>query len=211
MSSLKEKLRGLSENKRTYLLMRVAGMKPETAREFTGIQRGTYNAWFGDVNFVQIHQQLPDLVDDYRQEAIQMLRRDNQLQAVLLEGDIILKMRQELITGEYNLIKSNLAKEVYSKLITDLDAVPKNLALTWEQRILGLFGNSVEQGETIDGELEEASSEPAEYTEGNVRPEALPAANEATQEDTQDEELVNDNNESSQLGQSIPDRGASQD
>lgn len=192
MNSLKEILRGLSDNKRNYILMRVAGMKPETAREFTGIQRGTYNTWFGDTVFVQVHQQIPNLIDDHRQEAIQMLRRDNQLQAVLLEGEIIVKMRQELITGDYNLLKSNLAKEVYSKLITDLDAVPKNLALTWEQRILGLFGSPEEQGETIDGELEEASSEQTEHPEGNILPEALPTVDETPQEDAQAEEPIDD-------------------
>ena len=44
-------------------------------------------------------------------------------------------MKEEIASGELSLVKTNLAKEVYSKLIADLDLKPKVPSLNWQQRI----------------------------------------------------------------------------
>jgi hypothetical protein len=165
--SLKEELRGLSPNKRKYMLLRIAGMDTQPAIKLTGITRGTYNSWMQQATFVTIHRRRDELTQDYRHEAIQALRRDNQLSAVLLEGQILAKMKEELETGEYRLIKSHLAREVYSKLMSDLDAIASTQVVSWEQRIQQIFmeGNNgkdenstpegSQQEEPIEGELVE--------------------------------------------------------
>jgi len=66
-------------------------------------------------------------------------------------------MKKEIDSGEYELIRTNLAREVYSKLISDLDYQPAALSLTWEQRIQQLNqippSSQIEGGETIDGTI----------------------------------------------------------
>lgn len=133
--SLKDEIRNLSGNKRRFFLLRIADLEAEHARQICGIKQGTYNTWLQHEDFVTLYRRRDEFANDYRQEAIQLLRRDNQLEAVLLEGKVLLKMKEELDTGDYNLIRTNLGREVYSKLISELDAVPKVPALSWEQRV----------------------------------------------------------------------------
>ena len=185
MSTLSEKLKSISGNKRQFVLMRVAGMDADLAMNLTHISRGTYNSWFKNEEFALIYHELPELAKEYRQEAVQMLRKGNQLEAVLLEGKIIQQLKNEIETGEYNLAKTNLAREVYSKLMTDLDVVPQVKSLTWEQRIWQLGGtpNQLTEGEKIiDAEFEEVSSEQTEHSEGFPISEGEPSSDEATQD-----------------------------
>lgn len=131
-------------------------MSTEQALKLIGVVRGTYNSWCQNNQFVEIYRQCRDNAADWKQEAIQLLRRDNQLDAVLMEAKVITRMKEELDSGEYQLIRSHLAREVYGKLITDLDAQP-DIALTWEQRILnlGVNPNQIGSGQVIDGEVRE--------------------------------------------------------
>lgn len=160
--SLRDEIKTLSGNKRRFFLLRVADMDTHTALSLVGVVRGTYNSWLQSQSFVEIYRRRDEFNSDYKQEAIQLLRRDNQLEAVLLEGKIISKMKEELQSGEYSLIRSHLAREVYSKLISDLDFTPVVQNLTWEQRIQQIFNNppnQITEGEVIEGEVVNAEPE----------------------------------------------------
>jgi hypothetical protein len=143
--NLKEELKELTGKKRRFLLFRIAEVEAEPARQLCGVTQGSYNNWVGgdDTTFTQLYRRLDELTVSYKQEAIQMLRRDNQLAAVLLEEKIISKMKAEIDSGEYNLIRTNLARDVYTKLIGDLDVVPATQVQTWQQKVQQIFmGNS---------------------------------------------------------------------
>ncbi len=154
---LRDIIKTLSGNKRRFVLLRIADMDTKAALKLVGVVRGTYNSWLQSSDFVEIYREVRDLSSEYKQEAIRLLRRDNQLEAVLLEGKIVSKMKEELDSGEYSLIRSHLAREVYSKLISDLDVVPTTVNLSWQQRLQQLFTdsppNQITEGETIDAEF----------------------------------------------------------
>ena len=192
--SLKDEIRTLSGNKRKFFLLRIADLDTATARKLTGVTTNTYNSWMQQRAFVELYRRRDEFNMSYKQEAIQILRRDNQLEAVLLEGKIIAKMKEELESGEYNLLRTNLSREVYSKLISDLDIVPKEPLISWEQRInnMQVTINSPEQiGETVDGQFKEISkSEKPE--EGKLITEGEPTTDEP-EEVTEEEVLSEDN------------------
>ena len=104
--TLSEKIKPLSRNPRTFLLWRIAGLDVKFARELAGVAQGTYNVWTQNEEFSALYRQLPDLTYQYKQEATKLLRRENQLDAVLIEGKILRTMKEELDTKEYNLIKT---------------------------------------------------------------------------------------------------------
>lgn len=168
MANLVEVIKELSPNQREYIIRRVAGLNPKTCREIIGIQQGTYNTWFHQQEFAIVHRQLPDLTRDYRSEAIQILRRNNQLEAVLLEREIVDKMRDEVASGELVLCRTNLAREVYSKLISELDVSPQVKIETWQQRVQAIINPLRQGGEVIDAEFETVSGEQAEHTQGDL-------------------------------------------
>lgn len=169
METLQEIVKSITGNKRQFILMRVAGMDADIVMNLIGVTRGTYNSWFKNEDFALVYHELPTLVRDHRQEAVQMLRKDNQLEAVLLEGRIIAQLKLELESGDYSLAKTNLAREVYSKLMTDLDVIPKVQVASWQQRIENLqqffpgAHEQIEGGKVIDAEFEEVSSKQAKY------------------------------------------------
>lgn len=174
METLQERIKTITGNKRQFILMRVAGIDTDIVMNIVGITRGTYNSWFKNENFALVYHELPTLIQDCRQEAVQMLRKQNQLEAVLLEGRIIMKLKEELDKGEYILAKTNLGREVYSKLVADLDApAPKLASGTWMQRIdkfQQFFSKPQDQieGGVIDAEFEEVSSEQEEHQESEL-------------------------------------------
>ena len=168
--------------------MRVAGLDVDFSKKLTSVTRGTYNSWFKSTEFAVLYHQLPNLIQDYRLEAIQLLRKDNQLEAVLLEGKIISKMKEEIETGEYILIRTNLAREVYSKLLTNLDATPDVKVISWHERVEHLYSRTpeqIEEGDAIDGEFSEVSSEPKEHQEGKPISKGQSPNDEATQTATE--------------------------
>lgn len=139
-------------------MLRIADLDTSAAMKLVGVTRGTYNSWVSQPAFGELYSKRDELNAEYKQEAIQLLRRDNQLEAVLLEGHILAKMREELNSGEYNLLRSHLAREVYSKLISELDVIPQTQILSWEQRVQQIWNNVPEQlnsGEVVDIEAKE--------------------------------------------------------
>lgn len=171
--SLREQIKTLSGNKRRFFLLRIADLDTKAARKIVGISSGTYNSWFQNPVFVELYRRRSEFSGEYKQEAIQLLRRDNQLEAVLLEGKILAKMKVELEADEipeHSLIRSNLAREVYSKLISDLDVTPKVQLVSWEQRLLQIFGAPPEQlpeGRVIDGESSELETDSEQETKSD--------------------------------------------
>lgn len=184
MDTLQDKIKSLTGNRRAFLLMRVAGLDVDFSKKLTSVTRGTYNSWFKSTEFAVLYHQLPNLIQDYRLEAIQLLRKDNQLEAVLLEGKIISKMKEEIETGEYILIRTNLAREVYSKLLTNLDVSPEVKVISWQERVEHLYSKvpeQIEEGEVIDGEFSEVSSEQTQRPQGDPIPNGQPPIDEGSQ------------------------------
>ncbi len=184
--SLREEIKSLSGNKRRFFLLRIADMDTKAALKLCGVVRGTYNSWCQNREFVDIYRRREEFTTEYKQEAIKLLRRDNQLEAVLLEGKILSEMKKELEVGEYSLIKSHLAREVYSKLMSDLDTVPQVPALTFQQRLQQIFnlppGQLPERG-VIDGEFRETDSQQEKQLE-----ESTPLSQGEQTPDTDEEE-----------------------
>ena len=106
--SLRDEIKTVTGNKRKFLLLRIVDMDTRTAINLCGIQRGTYNTWLQDPEFIALYRRRSEFSGEYKQEAIQLLRRDNQLEAVLLEGKLIGKMKSEIENGEYELIIDEL-------------------------------------------------------------------------------------------------------
>ena len=103
--SLRDEVKCLSGNRRKFFLLRVADVDTNMAKNLCHVKQGTYNSWVQNAEFVALYRQRDEFCALYKQEAIQMLRRDNQLEAVMLEGKILTKMKEELDSGEYNLIR----------------------------------------------------------------------------------------------------------
>jgi len=187
--SLKEELRPVIGNRRKYLLLRIVGTDPDTSRKLCNVKQGTYNSWLQNSTFISLHRRIDEFNADYKHEAMQLLRRDNQLSAVMLEGKIIQKMKDEIESGQYELLKTNLAREVYSKLINDLDQQPIAKGSTFIQRVQQIFTDDklqIEGQEVIDAEYTQADiGEKAKHkasfpiTEGVQE---LPQAQEETEE-----------------------------
>lgn len=152
-------------------MLRIAEVNRTAALSMVGVQVGTYNSWTsdGESSFVQIYRRLPELSEVYRLEAIKELRRDNQINAVMLEAKIIQRMTEEIESGEYSLIRTLLGRDVYSKLMNDLDYQPST-QMNWLQFLSQNFarggGERPNEGQIIEataGQLEE-------HQEGTVLP-----------------------------------------
>ena len=169
MSDLSNILKTLTGTKRSFILMRIAGLDTDLSMKLTGVPRGTYNSWFKNEEFAELYSKISDLIATHREDAVQLLRRNNQLEAVLLEGKMISKIKEEIEAGKYDFSRTNLAREVYSKLMADLDKVPGIVKrLSWEQRIQQILPGEVRQidrGVVLDGEFEEVDSEQTEHQE----------------------------------------------
>ncbi len=187
MANLVETIKDLSEHQKQYIVRRVAGLDTSSTRDLIGIAKGTYNTWFHNEAFAVVHRQLQELSSKYKLEAIQLLRRDNQLEAVILEGKMINKMKEEMDSGEYVFVRTNLAREVYSKLISDLDKAPAGIqVLSWQQRVHQIFPGreqGTEQGgEFIDAEFETVNSIETEHQASQLAQASAEASDEIQEE-----------------------------
>ena len=188
MNTLAEIVKPLTGNKRQFVLLKVSGVDSNVAMTMVGVNRGTYNSWFKNDTFNAIYKQVPDLIMEHRDEAIQLLRRSNQLEAVVLEGKMIRKIAEELETGDLKFTRTHVAREVYNKLMSDLDKNPilNVKELTWDQKIYGILNTQDQLKEgTVDGEFKEVGVIEAEHQEGNNVP-SSEQANDETEETTQE-------------------------
>ena len=181
MDTLKEIVKPITGNKRILVLMRVAGLDTNLAMGLVGVSRGTYNSWFKNEEFNKIYHQIPDLIASYRDEAVQLLRRNNQLEAVLLEGKMLRKVKEELESGQLAFTRTHLAREVYSKLMTDLDKAPEKVGiLSWHERVYQMLpGQKQIEGGTVDGEFEEVGVSETEHTKSDTPQDNKPRSDEA--------------------------------
>lgn len=179
MPTLKDELKDFIGKKRRFLLFRIAEVETNIAMSMCQIPQGTYNSWTAaDTKFHQVYARLDELTGLYKQEAIQLLRRDNQLGAVLLEERIIQKMKEEVENGDYNLIRTNLARDVYSRLLDNLDAPATGDTnnLTWQQRIQNIYTAGAippgvipaPQGGTIIEVVQTEPVQPEQLTQGTA-------------------------------------------
>lgn len=164
--ALKDEIKTIIGNRRKFLLLRVADVDVETARKLcNNTKKSTYNSWLQDQTFVALYRRRDEFSSEFKHEAIQLLRRDNQLNAVILEEKILQKMKDEIESGEYSLIRTHLARDVYSKLVNDLDYQPQSLALTWQERFEQLNLNLPNQDGGNNHGTEVISSEGSESPE----------------------------------------------
>ena len=69
MDNLNSILKPFTGNKRSFILMRVAGLDTSLAMSLVGITQGTYNSWFKNEEFSSIYHQVSDLMANHRDEA----------------------------------------------------------------------------------------------------------------------------------------------
>jgi hypothetical protein len=156
------------------MLLRIADVDPDIARKLSNVPLGTYNSWLKDEKFVALYRRRDSLAAEFKVEAVNLLRRNNQLEAVLLEEKIVAKMKEEIDKGEYKLVRTHLAREVYSKLISELDVAPKSPGESWGVRIGNLIDArrqtlQIEGGEP-HGYLEADIIQETELEEGTIIP-----------------------------------------
>ena len=154
--SLQTELAGIYGRKKRFLLLRIAGIETAAARQLCGVTLHTYNNWVGNDRFSKVYRRKDELEEEYKVDAIALLRRYNQLEAMMLENKLVVKMREEIETGHYDLIRTNLARDVYNKLISELDYQPST-QISWEQRLQQLF---------IAPQMQPAISEQEQLTQG---------------------------------------------
>ena len=159
-TALKEALDGLYGDKRRFLLMRIAGMEDvQQALAIVGANKGRYSTWCNNPDFVAVNRNLKELRSAHRYDAVRAIRKENQLNAAMLEQEIIEKMREEVASGELKLCKTHLGREVYIRLMSELEGTPAVLNnITWYDKVLQLR----EQGVLPVGEItNDINSEPA--------------------------------------------------
>lgn len=156
---LQETLEGIAGDRRRFLLFRIAGLDKNTALVAIDVPEKRYNTWLHNEKFVAAHRKIKDLHETNREQAMRLIRRDNQMVATLLERDVVERLREELDTGDYKLVKTNLGKAVYERLMNELDRAPTIQHNTWEQRILALQQTpALMEGDPIDGYISETTT-----------------------------------------------------
>jgi hypothetical protein len=177
--TLEEILSPIIGNQRKFLLFRIADIDAAQARVLCNVKTSEYNHWFDNTDenqdFIRINRQRVALTKHYKKEAIKLLRKSNQIAAILMEEKMIDVMTKELSSRCYDLIKTPIAKDVYSKLVTDLDvsAPPVN---PWQARLQAIIVNNNNQipdqhitPEVINGQHIQANlGQTAECTEGEL-------------------------------------------
>jgi hypothetical protein len=146
-SMLDEDIQPFRGLQRQFLLLRIAGLSRADAFAAGSIKENTYDGWLCEPAFKALYRKVDTYSSEYQKQAIVLLRRSNQLKAVLLENKILDKMEDELKTGKYHIIKTEMGKMVYTRLLNDMDFQPQSeTKITWEQRI----SNIVMQKENQD-------------------------------------------------------------
>lgn len=167
---LTELVSGIPLIPRTFLILRIAGLSKTDAQEQAGMSKALYDKWVCRPEFKKVYQNLDEHVATYRGEAVAFLRRSNQLATVDLERLVIDTIAKELGDGSYkdsgSLTRSNFAREVYARLMPELDKSPDkqvNVGL-WEQKILNLPPGGQALLNENNPIIEADSSTEAEYT-----------------------------------------------
>lgn len=117
---LKEELANLNPRQKKFIHLLVAGTKRDNALIIAGIPKATAKYWLQEnQQFRSLVDRVEELKDAYFDEAFQLLRHDNKVIALFLEKELLDKIKEEIESGEYNLVKTPLAKEVYNKALEE--------------------------------------------------------------------------------------------
>jgi len=172
--SLEEEIHPLVGQQRRFMLFRIANVDADKARTLCDVTRGVYNHWFDEPVFVTINRKRDELSKTYKKEALSMLRKDNQITAILLEEALLNEMKAELDTRDYNLIKTPLAREVYVKAMESITPEAQSQA-GWPARIQQLFVNTPPPqvrviGAADDRQLQTDQRSEEQHAEGELLP-----------------------------------------
>lgn len=150
MSELKQLLHGCRDKYRQFLLYRIAGISKEEALQLTGITLPHYKKLRQEKEYFRyIVDNIAELQADYRDEAVRMLRRSTQTTAMLMEQKIMDTLYEEVTSGEYKLLKTQLGREVYSKLMTDLEKKEEAPTVDYKQLILNITQEQLGDGSQV--------------------------------------------------------------
>jgi len=181
VDGLNDLLAPLNRRQRVYILYRICDFDRPAALALSGSSQNLYNSWCKDTEvFVPVHQKLKAL-RGCKEQAMKLLRRRNQQNAVVLEGKIIEILVRE-VSGDKkpNLLKTRLGQMVFDKLLTPLDVQPQ-VHLSWTDRAQEYLVGGVH----ADSVSKTGHSQPKKYQEGDLLQrgtEALDEAEEADQE-----------------------------
>lgn len=140
-------------------------MDKTAALSSLSVPEGTYNRWTGQKRFKEVHQQLGTLGTKYMSEALLMLREVNYALVVNLEAKMLTKLIDEIKNGEPIFAKTNLGREIYAKLASEMSTKAEIRSVTtWEQFFLqgGENPPQITQGDIIEGDIVEAKVSEAE-------------------------------------------------
>lgn len=191
--TLKDMLSHLKLKQRAYLLYRICELDMKQSLVMAEITKSAYNAWCAEEAFVVIHRNLPRLQAEYKQEAMKLLRKKNQFNAILLEGLVIEKIIGEVKQGRWNMAKTKLGVLIYDKLIQDLDIQPQ-VHVSWQDKLkqmddymqggdngkvtvsqeVNLIEEEYQEGDFCEGEQAAVDEVEAEIAEGAVDEQASP-------------------------------------
>jgi len=119
----------------------VAGVKKDVAMKLCRIPAPTLKYWLHDnEQFHQLVNRVEELKDAYFEEAFQLLRHKNKVMALFLEEELLKKIKEEVESGEYNLVKTPLAKEVYNKALEEGKGIAMP-SVGWMQFVQGNVAN----------------------------------------------------------------------
>jgi len=148
--SLKEELVGFNPKQRKFLLFLIAGIKKKIALTLAKVPTNTYKWWMSDnKDFHALVDKADELHDEFFDEAFQLLRHDNRVMALFLEQEMLQTIRGEVKSGEFNLVKTPLAKEVYSKAMEEGKTV-KTVEGGWLQFIQGNVANVLPEKNKVE-------------------------------------------------------------
>jgi len=161
LNQLQETLKPFRGKARHFLILRISGVKKQQALELAGGSVSDYNRWLIKPDFVEVHRNIQELFNEHRDDALRLLRKENQLNAAILERKLIDELTREVEERRYKLMRTGIARDLYTRLMSEMDKVPDVQVLSWEQRIQqnNLYSDETKQ-------LPEGDSIPdAEYKE----------------------------------------------
>ena len=143
--SLQSVLKGIIGKRRRFLLLRLCDVETADARGMCSATVSAYNGWVREERFKLVYQRREELSTTYKKEAMTMMRRENQLAAVMLEEKILKALVVEIDSGNFVLMKTQIAKEVYNKLMADLDITVVPSSMSFEQHYYNMTQNGIAQ------------------------------------------------------------------
>lgn len=157
----------IGEKQRQFLLLRIVGIECTPALNTLQVPIGTYKNWVRQKKFQEVYRQVNDLGAENRDEALMMLRNTNYALVVQLEENMLKKMIEEVESGQPKFVKTNLAREIYAKLASEMSTKPNSVrnVMTWEQLIMAGESGKLPQGEQPYGYIEAEVSKTQESPE----------------------------------------------